>query len=196
MTISSKSPPLILASSSPYRKELLSRLGLPFTCHNPDIDESGRTGESPVDLVTRLAEEKARAVRKSHSDAVVIGSDQVAVLNGQILTKPGNHENAVKQLAGMSGQGVVFLTGLCVLDPHNIQTACITCEVVFRMLGMEEIERYLQLEQPYDCAGSFKSERLGISLFEKIECDDPTALIGLPLIRLSAMLRSAGLKVP
>ena len=190
--------PLILGSTSPYRHALLSRLGLPFQTVSPDVDETPLHGESPVDLALRLAREKAASVARRHPQAIVIGSDQVADLNGEPLGKPGDHERARAQLARMSGQTVVFQTALSVqcLESGFEQTAVVAVRVVFRHLDADEIERYLITEQPYDCAGSAKSEGLGIALLEQIDNDDPTALIGLPLIRTCQMLRAAGLSVP
>lgn len=189
---------LVLASTSPYRRELLARLGVPFETLSPDVDESRLPGESPGQLVMRLAEAKARAGAGRYPRGLIIGSDQVAVCQGEILGKPGTHENAARQLAKLSGQRVSFLTGLCLFDArHNrARVELVPYHVCFRGLGMAQIERYLRAEQPYDCAGSFKSEGLGISLFERMEGDDPTALIGLPLIRLTGWLNEAGLDIP
>jgi MAF protein len=189
--------PLILASSSPYRKALLDRLGLNYTTVSPDVDEVALPGETPAALVQRLAEHKARTVSATHS-GLIIGADQVATINDEILGKPGNHETAVAQLQRLAGNRVIFHTGLCLLDTDSdkVQQATITFEVQFRRLSGAQIERYLRAEQPYDCAGSFKSEGLGVTLFEKMIGDDPTALIGLPLIRLAAMLGNAGVDLP
>lgn len=189
--------PLILASSSPYRRELLDRLGLDYSTVSPDIDESARPGETPAALVERLAEQKARAVGESHP-GLIIGSDQVATVDDEILGKPGNHERAVAQLTRLSGRQVTFHTGVCLLDTehHEAQVDVVPFRVQFRSLGAGQIERYLRTEQPYNCAGSFKSEGLGITLFEKMSGDDPTALIGLPLIRLTGMLGNAGVDLP
>lgn len=190
-------PPLILASTSRYRRELLERLRLPFAVEAPGVDESARPGEAPRELALRLALAKARAVAQRHPQAVVIGSDQVADLAGQAIGKPGHHAGAVEQLQRMSGQQVVFQTALAVVRPSTgfeaVELAPVT--VRFRTLVQAEIERYLNAEQPYDCAGSAKSEGLGIALLEAIDSDDPTALIGLPLIRTCALLRRAGLDV-
>jgi len=188
---------LLLASSSRYRKELLLRLGIDFECQSPDIDESSQEDESPTELVSRLAENKARALQHKHPHSLIIGSDQVATIDKHILTKPGNHENAVEQLKSSSGKNVIFLTGLCLLNTKTnaCQIDVITYSVTFRTLSVEQIDRYLKREQPYDCAGSFKSEGLGISLFSKMEGNDPSALMGLPLIRLTDMLASEGLSV-
>ena len=189
--------PLILASSSVYRRELLQRLRLPFECVSPAIDESARSDETPATTAVRLALEKARAVAAAHPQALIIGSDQVAELDGTPLGKPGNHANAVCQLRAMRGQRVVFHTALCLLDAasgrHQLENAVTT--VLLRALTNAQIERYLQLEQPYDCAGSAKVESLGIALAEKITSDDPTALIGLPLIMLVSMLKREGIEV-
>ena len=188
---------LILASTSPYRKALLERLQLDFQCDSPDIDESPLQGESVENIVVRLARQKAEAVAASYPDALVIGSDQGAVLDGEILTKPGNFDNAVKQLQKASGKRITFQTGLCLLNTRsgNARTACIPYTVVFKTLTQDMITNYLQKEEPYNCAGSFKSEGLGIALFEKFEGDDPNALIGLPLIKLIEMLDNEGFSV-
>lgn len=189
--------PLVLASTSVYRRELLQRLRLPFDVVAPDVDESPLAHETPSVLVKRLALTKARAVATRFPGAVVIGSDQVADLNGQALGKPGNHENARLQLRQMSDQTVVFQTSVAVLclESGFEQQALASVNVRFRALSETEIENYLQAEQPYDCAGSAKSEGLGIALLASIDSDDPTALIGLPLIRTCTMLRAAGLPV-
>jgi septum formation protein len=188
---------LILASTSPFRRELLARLGLPFTVRAPDVDETRWPAEGAAALVRRLAEWKARRVAEEESTALIIGSDQVAVLDGEIIGKPGDHLQAVEQLQRASGRGVVFYTGLCLLDGASgrRQVAVESFQVMFRTLTVEMIEHYLQREQPYQCAGSFKSEGLGIALFERLEGDDPTSLIGLPLIRLVRMLEAAGMTV-
>lgn len=188
---------LILGSTSSFRKQLLERLGIPFTTAAPDVDETPRAGEAPAALVARLAETKARAVGKSFPGALIIGSDQTAEVNGTLLNKPGTHANAVAQLSLCSGHTVTFHTGLCVYDARRdvAQVEVIPFRVHFRTLTAARIENYLLREQPYNCAGSFKSEGLGIALFEKLEGDDPTALIGLPLIRLVAMLENAGVSV-
>jgi septum formation protein len=188
---------LILGSTSRYRKELLSRLQIPFDTAAPDIDETPRSNESPKDLAMRLALAKARAVALSHPEAVVIGSDQVADLEGAPLGKPGNHTNATLQLQQMRGKTVIFQTALSVvcLATAYERTDLAAVKVKFRNLSDSEIESYLRAEEPYDCAGSAKSEGLGISLLEAIESDDPTALVGLPLIRTCQMLREAGVKL-
>ncbi len=190
-------PQVILASSSPFRQELLQRLRIPFKAISPDVDESIRMNEGPVAFVRRLAEAKAAAIAHTHRDAIVIGSDQCTWLNGEILGKPGNHEKALQQLKQAQGQEVVFYTGLCVLQVSQDfnQVDCIEFKVGFRDLTDSQLDHYLRVEEPYNCAGSFKSEAYGISLFSYMNGDDPTALIGLPLIRLTAMLEQAGLKV-
>ena len=182
--------PLVLASISPYRRAVLDKLQLPYNCHSPDIDESRHPEETPQQLVMRLSEEKARAVALMHPGSIIIGSDQVAVINENIIGKPGNRKNAIQQLQQASGKRVTFLTGLSVLDTSTncIQTEVIPFHVHFRLLSRQMIENYIDKESPLDCAGSFKSEGLGIVLFEKLEGDDPNALIGLPLIRLTSML--------
>lgn len=190
---------LILASSSRYRHDLLQRLTTHFSQRAPQVDESARPGEQPAALALRLAMAKARAVADLHPDALVIGSDQVAALNTQLLGKPGNHEHAREhareQLMLCSGQCVSFHTALCLIDGRNghTQHGIDTTQVFFRDLHSAEIDTYLRTEQPYDCAGSFKVEGLGIALFERMQTEDPTALIGLPLIALSHMLRNAGI---
>ena len=199
MTLSTPSLPrtVVLGSTSRYRRELLSRLHLPFEVAAPDVDETPQTGESPRDLALRLALAKARAVAARHPEAVVIGSDQVADLDGQPLGKPGQHARAVQQLRQMRGQTVVFQTALAVvcLASGFEQVDLAAVRVKFRDLTDEEIENYLQIEKPYDCAGSAKSEGLGIALLESIDNDDPTALVGLPLIRTARMLRAAGVQL-
>ena len=188
---------LVLGSTSRYRRELMQRLCIPFDVAAPDVDETPQDGESPHDLACRLALAKARAVAALHPDAVVIGSDQVADLDGEPLGKPGTHERAVAQLQRMRGQTVVFQTAVAVVcqDTGFAQTDLAAVRVVFRNLSDAEIETYLRTEQPYDCAGSAKSEGLGIALLESINNDDPTALVGLPLIRTCRMLRAAGLPI-
>ena len=185
--------PLLLASSSPYRKALLQRLGLPFTCASPDIDETPLAGESGPDLALRLATSKAGALARDYPEHWIIGSDQVACLpDGSLLNKPGNHEQALQQLRRSSGQRVDFHTGLALLDASSgrLQSHCERFTVHFRQLTDTEIEAYLHREQPYDCAGSFRMEGLGIVLFSKLEGADPNSLIGLPLISLTGMLRN------
>jgi septum formation protein len=188
---------LILASTSPYRRELLQRLRLPFEAIAPHVDETPAPAEAPAALARRLALAKAQAVAKLHPQAVVIGSDQVADLAGQSLGKPGHHERAVAQLRQMSGRAVVFQTAVAVvcLAQGFAQEALAEVRVQFRELSDEEIEHYLRAEQPYDCAGSAKSEGLGIALLQSIASDDPTALIGLPLIRTCELLRAAGMEL-
>jgi len=189
---------VILASTSPFRKSILEKLGLPFSTEAPDVDEQHLEGEFATDLVTRLSEAKANAIAKNHPKALIIGSDQVALLDDKILGKPGNHVNAVKQLENASGKAVTFYTGLCLINSatHNTQTICETFKVYFRKLSHQQIENYLQKEQPYNCAGSFKSEAYGIALFDKLEGDDPNTLIGLPLIRLIQLLGNEGINLP
>ena len=190
--------PVVLGSTSRYRRELLSRLNLPFEVASPDVDETPAPGEAPRDLALRLALAKARAVARLHPEAVVIGSDQVADLAGQPLGKPGTHERAVLQLRQMRGQTVIFQTAVATVCQASgfEQVDIAPVEVHFRDLSDDEIERYLRAEQPYDCAGSAKSEGLGITLLDAIHSDDPTALIGLPLIRTCRMLRAAGVVLP
>lgn len=189
---------LVLASSSVHRKSLLERLRLPFICHPPDIDERIRADETAPALVERLAREKALTIAKLHADALVIGSDEVAVAGGQILTKPAGYADAWRQLKIMSGQVVEFLTCVCLINSRSgrQQHDTVTVEVQFRELTDTEIERYLDLDKPYDCAGSFKSEAAGITLVRRISGDDNTALLGLPLISLQGMLRNEGYIIP
>jgi septum formation protein len=188
---------LVLGSTSPYRRELLERLRIPVVVSAPGVDETPQPGEAPQALARRLALAKARAVAALHPEAVVIGSDQVADLAGQPLGKPGEHLRAVAQLRQMRGQTVIFQTALAVvcLASGFEEVDLAEVRVVFRELSDDEIEAYLQAEQPYDCAGSAKSEGLGIALLESIDNDDPTALIGLPLIRTARLLRQAGVKL-
>lgn len=192
--------PLILGSSSPYRKELLSRLNIPFECHSPSINETALDNESPEALVKRLTVEKAFAVdrdrkKSSQPHGLIISSDQVAVIDKQILGKPLNHQNAVKQLSRFCGKKVSFITGLCLLNQEDQSYQYVLNEyhVYFRELTHQEIDDYVKIEQPFNCAGSFKCEGLGISLFEKMEGDDPNSLIGLPLISLCKLLRDQGI---
>ncbi|NQY63896.1 MAG: septum formation inhibitor Maf [Alteromonadaceae bacterium] len=182
---------LVLGSTSPFRKTLLEKLNLPFECAKPNIDETAKLNESPQVLVERLAIEKAKAVASQYPDALIIGSDQVAVCDGQILGKPHNFENGVKQLTQFSNKAVIFYTGLCVYNSSTNQVHSLVepFNVHFNELTLADIERYLQAEQPYNCAGSFKSEGLGICLFNKLEGDDPNSLIGLPLIKLVSLLK-------
>jgi septum formation protein len=195
--MTSVSRSLVLGSTSRYRRELLSRLNVPFEVAAPDVDETPLPGEAPAALAQRLALAKAQAVAAKFPRSVVIGSDQVADLHGQPLGKPGNHENAVAQLRQMRGQTVIFQTALAVVcnETGFAQQDIAAVRVVFRDLSDEEIETYLRIEQPYDCAGSAKSEGLGIALLERIDNDDPTALIGLPLIRTARMIRAAGVQL-
>lgn len=189
---------LVLASTSPFRRELLQRLGIPFETLAPDVDETRRQGEDPETLVLRLSEAKAHAGADRYPDALIIGSDQVAICGDEVLSKPGNHEAACAQLRRLAGNRVSFLTGLCLYDAasDNALVELIPYQVVFRQLTDQQIERYLKIEQPYNCAGSFKSEGLGISLFESMHGEDPNALIGLPLIRLTSWLNESGITVP
>ena len=189
---------LVLGSTSPFRKELLKRFNVDFIVDSPDIDETPLENETPESYVKRLSLEKAQEVATKHPDALIIASDQCSILNGKIRGKPRNHENAVKQLTESSGQRVSFLTGLCLYDTSedSYQLDLIPFHVDFRTLSDKEIQSYLLAEQPYFCAGSFKSEGLGITLFKQLQGDDPTALIGLPLIRLSEMLRDKGISLP
>ncbi|MGZ3182295.1 MAG: Maf family nucleotide pyrophosphatase [Telluria sp.] len=187
-------PHLILASGSAYRRELLARLRLPFSAAAPDIDETPRAGEAPEQTALRLAEAKARAVAARHPGALVIGSDQVATLDGAQIGKPGSHAAALAQLQRMRGRQVVFHTALCLVDGRDgsAQAENVQVGVRFRDLPDAELDAYLRIEQPYDCAGSAKNEGLGIALLERIDSSDPTALTGLPLIALTTMLRRAG----
>jgi len=189
--------PLVLGSTSPYRRELLSRLHLPFQTAAPEVDETERPGESPLELARRLALAKARAVAVQFPEAVVIGSDQVADLAGEALGKPGTHERAVAQLRRMSGRSVIFHTAVAVVCAASgfEQLEVAPVRVAFRNLSDAEIESYLLAERPYDCAGSARSEGLGIALLDAIDSDDPTALVGLPLIRTCRMIGAAGVKV-
>ncbi|MFZ6776141.1 Maf-like protein [Undibacterium sp. Ji83W] len=189
---------LILASSSVYRRELLTRLQFNFESIAPELDESPRSGESPEQTALRLAQQKAEAIAKNQSEAIIIGSDQVATLDGLQIGKPGNHAAALKQLQLMRGREVAFHTALCVLDnrqhaPSPVQIQDVCTMVRFRDLSDAELDAYLRIEQPYDCAGSAKNEGLGIAIIQSIKSDDPTALTGLPLIALTSMLRNTGL---
>ena len=181
---------LILASTSPFRKEILNKLGISFETMSPEVDETASSDETPQQLVERLSIAKAKAVADKVKDALVIGSDQVSVINNEIIGKPHTYENAVKQLKNASGKTVTFYTGLCLYNSttQQYQSEVIPFDVVFRDLNDQLIENYLRKEEPYNCAGSFKSEALGIILFEKLEGDDPNTLMGLPLIRLIKML--------
>lgn len=188
---------LVLASSSTYRQVLLRRLGVPFSCIAPDIDERPRSGEDPRTTVTRLAKSKARRVAEQASDALVIGSDQLAMLDDRIMGKPGGRQAAVKQLRAASGRWVEFLTGVCLLNAAtgSCQVEAVEFRVQFRPLSDPQIENYVDRERPFDCAGGFKSEGLGISLFVRMQGDDPTSLVGLPLICLRTMLENEGIDV-
>ncbi len=191
-------PPIVFASSSSYRRELLTRLQLPFTCHSPDIDETPQANESAQALVQRLALSKARALAQHYPQHIIIGSDQVAVLDGKIIGKPLHAEGATQQLSAASGRSLVFLTGLAVIDTRTQieQVDLVPFTVHFRTLNAAQIQRYIAAEQPFDCAGSFKSEGLGVSLFQATEGSDATSLVGLPLIRLCDMLNACGIAVP
>jgi MAF protein len=190
--------PLILASSSPYRRELLQRLRLPFECVSPDVDETPQPGETAEQLVRRLAESKARALAQRYPTHLIIGSDQAAVNGNRILGKPHDIERATGQLKDASGKSVSFLTGLCLLNSQSgqAQVDCVPFTVHFRNLDEARIRRYLETEQPFDCAGSFKAEGLGVSLFRATEGEDATSLVGLPLIRLVDMLLAEQVPVP
>ncbi|MDA8108161.1 MAG: Maf family nucleotide pyrophosphatase [Betaproteobacteria bacterium] len=189
--------PLVLASTSRYRRELLARLGLPFECASPGVDESPLPGESPSDTALRLAQLKAQAVAARFPDALIIGSDQVASYGGARLDKPGGYDNALRQLELLSGRTAQFDTALSLLDARSAaaRSRLVPCEVTFRALGRSQIEAYLRREQPYDCAGSAKSEGLGIALIARIATEDPTSLVGLPLIALTELLAEAGMPV-
>ncbi len=188
---------IILGSTSPFRKALLQRLQIDFDCDSPDIDETPLENEPVEYMVVRLAIAKAQAISARHPDSLIIGSDQSAELNGEKLSKPGNFENAFKQLSRASGQKIIFQTGLCLLNTRtgNIQSTCVPYTVVFKELTPSMIENYLHKEEPYNCAGSFKSEALGIALFERFEGSDPNALIGLPLIELVNFLANEGISI-
>ncbi len=190
-------PSIVLASTSPYRRELLARLRLPFEVRAPAVSEAAQPGEAAHETALRLAQAKARAVARDCPAALIIGCDQVAVLDGVSLGKPGNHVNAVAQLKAMRGRSVLFHTALALLNAKTgaMQTAEVPTTVRFRQYGDAEIEHYLEMERPYDCAGSAKIEGLGIVLVESVHSSDPTALIGLPLVQLAAMLRNEGVAV-
>ena len=199
MSVSDPSRPrLVLASTSRYRQELLARLGIAFETAAPGVDESPLAGETPKLLALRLACAKARAAQAAYPDALIIGCDQVAVVGATLLNKPGTHARAVEQLLLMSGKPVAFHTALCLLNARTLrcQSAIVPVIVHMRELGMDQIERYLRVERPYDCAGSARIEGLGIALVARLESDDPTALIGLPLIRLCDMLKNEGVELP
>jgi septum formation protein len=198
-TIFMSNPRILLASSSVYRRELLSRLQIPFDYMAPEIDEAPLPGETPDMTALRLARQKAEAVASTAPEAVIIGSDQVATLDNLQIGKPGNHENALRQLQLMRGREVIFHTALCVLDNRagamqSVQSRNVQTRVTFRDLGDAELDAYLRIEQPYDCAGSAKNEALGIAILSSIVSDDPTALTGLPMIALCDMLRAAGVR--
>ncbi len=188
---------LVLGSTSPFRKALLEKLHIDFECDSPNIDETPLPDEAIEDMVVRLAIAKAQAISARHPDSLIIGSDQSAVLNGEKLSKPGNFENAFKQLTRASGQKITFQTGLCLLNTStgNIQSSCVPYTVAFKELTPGMIENYLRKEEPYNCAGSFKSEALGIALFERFEGADPNALVGLPLIELVNFLGNEGFSI-
>lgn len=196
-TEKTEKPELVLASGSPYRRQLLEKLGMPFSCMAAGIDESAEPDESAETRVRRLAQEKAASVAKQlrHKPALVIGCDQLAVLGDSILGKPGNHGRAARQLAACSGKTVTFLTGLCLHHSQTDESHCIVepFTVTFRQLGKAQIEHYLERDRPYDCAGSFKAESAGITLFEKMQGNDPNSLVGLPLIELCRLLRRFGI---
>ena len=199
MSVSEPSRPrLVLASTSRYRQELLARLGIAFETAAPGVDESPVAGETPQRLALRLACAKARAAQAAYPDALIIGCDQVAVVGATLLNKPGTHARAVEQLLRMSGKPVAFHTALCLLNARTLrrQSAIVPVTVHMREIGMDQIERYLRAERPYDCAGSARIEGLGIALVARVESDDPTALIGLPLIRLCDMLKNEGVELP
>lgn len=191
-------PQIVLASTSPYRRELMARLGIPFAVAGPDCDEAALPGESPATTAERLAEAKARAVAGRFPEALIIGSDQVAHCDGEVFGKPGTRDRAAAQLMRLSGRKVIFHTGLCLLNTANgrMQIAGIPVEVGFRALATDEIERYLDREDALNCAGSAKSEGLGITLLDYLRGDDPNALVGLPLIALCRMLRNEGIRLP
>lgn len=188
---------IVLASTSRYRRELLQRLRVPFLVQAPAIDEHALPGEPPRETARRLALAKASAVARDHRDAIVIGSDQVADVDGTALSKPGTHDAALAQLQRMQGREVVFHTALAVVDPGgNSQVADVPTVVRFRTLPVEQLESYLRIDEPYDCAGAAKIESLGIALVESVRSDDPTALVGLPLIRLTELLAACGVRLP
>ena len=189
---------LVLASTSPFRQQILRNLNIDFEIDSPEVNEQALENEHPYELVKRLAKTKAMAVAARHPHALIIGSDQVAVLNDKVMGKPHTHENALKQLMAASGNQVEFFTGLCLYNSatQHTQVTCVPFTVYFRQLSKEQIERYLKQDQPYNSAGSFKSEGLGITLFEKLEGDDPNTLIGLPVIELVRMLRNEGIELP
>ena len=188
---------LVLASGSPYRKSLLETLRVPFECYSPDIDESPYPQESAHELANRLTQEKAQTAARKYQEHLIIASDQTAAINNRLLGKPGTVQQAIKQLTACSGQRVTFFTGLTLLNSKTgqLQSECLPFHVTFRQLTEQQISHYINKEQPLDCAGSFKCEGLGITLFEKLEGDDPNILIGLPLIQLNTMLLNEGVDV-
>ena len=190
-------PELILGSSSPYRRELLERLRIPFSVVSPKIDETPQSGETPPETALRLALEKARYIAQSHPNALIIGADQVATVNGEQVGKAGGFDKALTQLQMMRGKTALFHSALCLYDARNdtYQLENIITQTTFRDLPDDDLAAYLRIEQPYDCAGSAKVEALGITILEKVESDDPTALVGLPLIALTGMLRAAGVRL-
>jgi septum formation protein len=191
-------PPLVLASTSSFRKELLQRLQIPFTTFAPNIDETPLENETPEAMILRLTEDKAKAAREPFQNHLIIASDQCAVCDGDIIGKPGTHAHAIEQLSRFSAKSITFLTGLCLLNTvtGNTQIDCVHFIVKFRTLSAQQIENYLNIETPYQCAGSFKSEGLGITLFAKMSGEDPNSLIGLPLIRLTTFLANEGVQLP
>ena len=189
-------PPLVLASNSPYRAEMLQRLGVLFTAVTSGIDETPADGESPEHLVRRLALDKARHVARKHSEALIIGADQVARLEGRVLGKPGTRERAIAQIREMSGNTVEYLSGIALVGPGQQRIDIVPTRLQYRRLTQSEIERYVERDQPLDCAGAMRSESLGISLLESLSSDDPSALIGIPLIRIAQWLREAGFEIP
>jgi len=189
-------PPLVLASSSPYRAEMLKRLGLAFAVVPSGIDETPRADETPEALVRRLALDKARHVAVQHPEALVLGADQLAVLHGRVLGKPGSHGPAVAQIRQMSGNAVKFLSGIALVGPDRERVDIVPTHLQFRRLGQAEIERYVERDRPFDCAGAMRSESLGIALLASLSSEDPTALIGMPLIRIAEWLREAGREIP
>lgn len=195
MSLSTADTPLILASTSPYRAELLQRLGLTFETAAPDVDETPLAGESPDTLALRLARAKAAAVAAAYPEAVVLGSDQVGQCAGRLLTKPGDKQRAVAELRALSGQPAVFYTAIAVQHDDRCEADVVTTELRFRDISEAEARVYVERDEPWDCAGSFKAEALGIALFEQIRADDPTALIGLPLIATVSLLGRFGIKV-
>lgn len=189
-------PPLILASSSPYRAQMLRRLGVPFTTVTSGVDETPEAEESAAALVRRLALDKARHVARQRPEALVLGADQVAVLDGRVLGKPVTRERAIEQIRQLSGNAVEYLSGIALVGPDQDRVDIVLTRLHYRGLSQLEIERYVDRDQPLDCAGAMRSESLGISLLESLSADDPTALIGMPLIRVAQWLREAGFEIP